>query len=177
MVSSLANAPSGLTFGKLLRGDKVEKKVERSRLLYTHTKKKVEMVFETHENHARIILKVTRLNFYGRKAYTLMKSGAIPNLMSKKIVERLYVKPEEATRTITVGTGDKSPVVKMLTAVRVAFADMVVDLELLVVDGFTLDVVIGDPKMEHLPGIIEIEKRTVRFSSEIHTVELSLDPD
>lgn len=107
----------------------------------------------------------------------MMDSGAIINVMYKKMAELLCVKPEEAARTITVATEDKSPVVGMIREVQVAFANMVVNLDLLVVEGSPFVVIIGVLPMEDLKGIINIGKRTSRLTRETHTVELPLGPD
>lgn len=136
LVSNIANAPSGLTFRQPLRGDTVEEKKGISRILATRTKIKVQMVLGTSKDHKKRFLKVVRLKLYGSEAYAMMNYGAIPNLMSKKIEERLCAKTEEATRTIYMATGNKSPVVGMLKTVPVYCAEMAVDSDFLVVDGY-----------------------------------------
>lgn len=65
----------------------------------------------------------------------------------------------------------------MLTAVPVSLADIVGDLDFQVVDGYPLEVIIGDPAMEDRQIIIDIGKRTVRLTREGHMGELQNGPD
>lgn len=120
---------------------------------------------------------MAELNLCSSESYALMDSGAIPNVFSKTMAERLCVKPEHVPRTVTVSTGDNSAVLGIIAAVLVAFVDMVVNLDLIVGDGSPFDVIIGDPAMEDLHAIINIGKRTVRFTREAHTIERTMEPD
>lgn len=58
----------------------------------------------------------------------------------------------------------RSSVIGNIKSVAVAFADMVVKLDLLVVEGCRFDFIIGDPAMEDLEGVIDIGKRTVSLN-------------
>lgn len=91
----------------MISGDEVEVKKGISSLFEKRTKKKVEMIFGRRKDHGRRVMKVERMRLYGSEAYELMESGAIPNVVSKTMQERLCVKPEEENRTITVNTGNK----------------------------------------------------------------------
>lgn len=62
----------------------------------------------------------------------LMDSGAIPNVISMKMVDNLCVTPSDSLRTITVAKGVKSPVVRTLDSVPILFRYMIVKLDFLI---------------------------------------------
>lgn len=82
MVLELANAPSGMTFGQLLRGDSIEVKKDICLMLTSGaTRKRVGMVFVNIQEHGRCFLKLARLKVYGSVTHALMDSGAIHNFI------------------------------------------------------------------------------------------------
>lgn len=68
-LSELTNASSGLTFGPILRGDAEEAKREIIRLFSARGNSKWGTVQEISENNGRRVLKVSKLEVYGTKAY------------------------------------------------------------------------------------------------------------
>lgn len=84
------------------------------------------------------------------------------------------VTPFESRHSRTVA---KSPVVGAVGSVPIYFGDMVVELDFLVVEGSPLDVIIGDPTIKYLQGVIYIGKRVVQLTNIEHTVEFPLEPD
>lgn len=108
MELELENAPLGITFRQFLRGAEMEARKEIDRLFSSRSaKQKINIVFGALEDHGRRVFKVPRLRVYGIEAFALMDSGAVANVMSKTLVNRLCLTTEEALHTNTVATGVK----------------------------------------------------------------------
>lgn len=157
-----------------MRGDAEESKREIGRLFSARGGAKGGKVQGIAEENGRRVLKVEKVEVYGSKAFALMDSGAVPNVFSKVFVQRLSLVPRETHKNITVATGTKSPVVGILTEVPVKFGDLVVNLYFLVVDGSPFDVIVGDPAMEELKGVIDLGNRQVRLTKEQKKVLIPL---
>lgn len=93
-----------------------------------------------------------------------MDSGAVPNVLSKLLVQILSLVPCKTHKNITVSTCTKSLVVGILTEFPVKFGDFTVKLYFLVVDGSTFDVILGDPSMEEFKCVIDFVKLQVRVT-------------
>lgn len=94
----------------------------------------------------------------------LLNYGAIPHVLSTAIVQRLPVIIKEIKRSVTVATGDRSPVGWMLTDLLVTFAKYTVLLKFLVTDGSPLKITIGETTMEGKSRVLDLWRQEARFT-------------
>ena len=66
------------------------------------------------------VLELATLKLYGSDVYALMDSGAIPNVVSPQLCERLGLNPERSARRISTATGEKFNQLGILRALPVA---------------------------------------------------------
>lgn len=109
VISELANAHLGITFGQLIRGDVFDAQKEMKCLLSARSGLKVNALNagNKREDQGTRRLKVAELKFYGLTVLALPDSGAIPNVFSAVLVRKLSVIPKETTMSIKVATGDR----------------------------------------------------------------------
>ena len=151
VVSELANAPSGLTFGELVRGDAEGARREMKRLLSRKLGRS--RGFAGHTDLFLRRLRVIIVQVYGTDAQALLDSGAVPNIMSLYLMKRLSLTPESPKKHITVADGKISPCVGSLRQVPVSFGGLVSKMDFLVATGTPYDVVgdavVGGPPIMH----------------------------
>ena len=123
VVSELANAPSGLTFGQLVRGDSEGARKEMKRLLTRKSGRS--RSFAGHMNIFPRSLRVVTVQVYGTDAQALQESGAVQNIMSPHLMKSLSLTPESTNKHITVAYGKSSPCVGSLPQVPVSFGGLV----------------------------------------------------
>lgn len=95
----------------------------------------------------------------------------------RSIGSKISLVPREIHKSITDETGTRSMVVGIITKVPVKFGELVVNIELLVVDCYTLDIIIGDTAMGQLKGAINLVNRQVRLAKEGIYVIMTPEPD
>lgn len=106
-----------------------------------------------------------------------MDSGAIRNVLFEDFTNNLSIVLKETHKSIRVATGVTSQVVGILKEVLVAFGDLLVSVDLLVVEVSPFDLIIGDYTMEDLGVIIHLGKRKVPLMKGNNTIALPLIPD
>lgn len=129
------------------------------------------------EDHRLRVLTVATLDVCGNRAESLMDYGAIPNVMSLALAERLSIKAEYTTRSITVVTGERSNVVVILRDVPARLDTFEQKMYFLVVNGALFDIMVGYPSMESMEGILDGAKRVERMTKSTKTAKLSLLPN
>lgn len=178
VVGQLSNAPSGLTFGQLLRGDADEAERNLTKLFSAWRKQKNRVVETTQQTlkddearanskRSRRSLKVAQLKLYGAEVHALL------DIMSKDLMQRLNLSPTETNCSISVANGNRSRVVGIVTSVPTSFSDLVVSLEYLVVEQPPFDAIIGDPDLSELGGILDLGRRTATVSKKKEELLLS----
>lgn len=80
-------------------------------------------------------LELAKVGVYGSKAYVLMYSGSIQNVISRYMCDMLALTPEESNRRIKNATGVKSPVHGILKNVPIFFEQIVKPINFLVLGG------------------------------------------
>lgn len=103
LLSALANAPSGLIFGRLVRGDADEAKKGIRRLLTKGSRSALTLAahVDTHPQRLRIV----PVRIYSTEAKALLDLGAPPNLISPVLVSEFSPSPKPTVRRITVADG------------------------------------------------------------------------
>ncbi len=169
--AELAAAPSGLTFGQLLRGDAEEARKDLKKILNS---KSVSRINNTVSDSPRR-LKLVSLRIHGFKVQALFDSGAIPDLISQEIAESLDMRILPTNKSITVANGTSSTCVGKVENVPVMFSKKRVELSFLVVDGLPFDIIVGCPTMESLETCIDLGKRCVSMQVDGKLIELPLN--
>lgn len=93
LLVELANAPSGLTFGKLIRGNAVDASKQIERLLSPRGSKVAAMKEGEGNAKKKNCLDLAKLGVHGTDARTLLNSGATYNVISRGFYERLKMDP------------------------------------------------------------------------------------
>ena len=159
MVSSLANAPDGLTFGQLIRGDGEEAKKEICRLFNSRPRRLVAASIGTLPKR----LKVVAVQVYGTQMRALLESGSIPNVMNASVASKLSLSPKPTSTKITVANGQKTTCLGSIEDVPVSFNGTVTSLNFLVVAGSPVDILIGYPTLEELQACIDLGHQSARM--------------
>ena len=171
VVSSLADAPSGFTFGQLIRGDGDEAKKQIRRLFNSRPRCPVAASIGTLPKR----LKVVSVQIYGTHMRALLDSGAIPNVMNASVASKLSLSPKPTSTKITVAIGHKTTCLGSIEDVPVLFNGTVPSLNFLVVAGSPLDILIGYPTMEELQACIDLSHQSDRVVIGNKTVKMSLE--
>ena len=175
LLTELARAPSGITFGQLVRGDADDAKREMQKLFRSGTRKtKIATVGDTSFPRR---LKLVPVKIYSKEAQALLDSGAIPNLMSSRLSDELSLIPSPTSRQITVANGDTSQCIGTVSGVPVSFTDLVVPIDFLVVLNTPFDLIIGCPTLETMAARLDLRKQMVKLSFQGRTVHLGLEYD
>ena len=143
VISELANASSGLTFGQMIRGDADVAKNEINRLFAKQGSRG--RTFAGHANMKLRRLRVVTLKVYGTEAEALLDSGAVPNIISPKLVAKLSLSPQPTGKHITVVDGGNVPCLGALLQIPTSFGGLVVNSDFLVVKGTPFDFDHGTP--------------------------------
>ena len=138
-MSELANAPSGLTFGQLVREDAEGARKEMKRLLSRRLGRS--RGFAGHMDVVQRRLHVVTVQCYGTDAQALLDSGAVPNIMSPHRMKRLSLTPDITKKHINVADGKSSPCVGLLGQVPFSFGGLVNKMDFLVVTGTPYDMI------------------------------------
>ena len=171
VVSSLVNAPSGLTFVQLIRGDGDEAKKEIRRLFTSRPRRSVAASIGTLPKR----LKVVAVQVYGTQMRALLDSGAIPNVMNASVASKLSLSPKPTSTKITVR--QKTTCLGSIEDVPVSFNGTVTSLNFLVVARSPVDILIGYPTLEELQACIDLGHRSVRMVIGNKTVKMNLEFD
>lgn len=101
---------------------------------------------------------------YETGARAWLDTGAVTNVLSCNLKIRLGLDAEQTTRSMTVATGAKYYVVGVLGELPLILDQKKVKLDFfLVVDGLQYVVIIGDPSMEELKVVLDLDGRIASF--------------
>lgn len=181
VISQLANAPSGLTFGQLMRGDSKEAEKELRRL-FTPLKARAAPRKASKANPAvnpkgDRVLKVVPVQIYGTSTSALLDTGAVPNLISEELAKHLKLNPKPTLKTITVADGSNSSCIGRLRQIPVTFGRLTVHMDFLTVKDAPLGVIIGAPALEHMSAVMDLAGQFVDLTHDGTTVRVGLEPD
>ena len=170
VVSSLANAPSGLTFGQLIRKDGDEAKKKIRRLFTSRPTCPVAASIGTLPKR----LKVVSVQVYGIQMRALLDSGAIPNIMNASVASKLSLSPKPTSTNITVANGQKTTWLGSIEDVPVSFNGTVTSINFLDFAGSPVDILIEYPTFEELQECTDLGHHSVRMVFGDKTVKRSL---
>lgn len=130
-------------------------------------------VATTPRNRGKHVLKTVATKVYGMETRCLLDPGAVLNILSKEVAERLGVGQLKTSHRIKEISGVESPVLGVLKEVPVQLEERVVRMNFLVVNGYPHEVIIWIPTREALwvraiflqpLGFIHLGRRTLLFS-------------
>ncbi len=88
--------------------------------------------------------------FYSKSTMELFDSGAIPNVMSHKMVKKIHLRMESTNRSIKVATCASEKCVGTLNEVPISMGELEVPMDFLVLEETPCDILIGLPTMIQL---------------------------
>ena len=97
--------------------------------------------------------------------------------MSLPLAELLSLSPKDTRKKIRVADGSVSRCVFVLTEIPVAFDNIVVPTNFLVVSSPPCDLLLGVELMNTLKGSIDFGRQTLQISYEGERTKLNLEPD
>ena len=95
--------------------------------------------------------------------FALLESGAIPNVMSIAMVEKLNLKLKHAQRSIKVANGTTSACSGVAEQVPIRFGDIIIHLDFLVLSGAQYHIIIGSPALTRLRTRIDMYRQRVKI--------------
>lgn len=113
----------------------------------------------------------------GTRCRALLDIGAVPNILSKELVERLGVHPALSSRHVAAIPKEKSAVVGTLKGVALLPGSKVVTVDFLVMEQSPYDMIICDPMMEKYSGFLDLGILISSFVIYQERVEVLIDPD
>lgn len=109
-------------------------------------------IFGGSKDHGRSVL----IKVYWTEARSLLDSGAMPNALLKKFVDRLGIELEKTKRRITAVTEEKSQMVGMIKVVTIHLDEKILKLRFLFVQGSLYDVIVDDATIESIEGVLDL---------------------
>ena len=162
-LESLACAPAGIIFGQIANGDVdnvkkglqniMEKRVKRTSLNIA--------VEGDHGPSTPNSHQVVELVVYSEAVYGLLDSGAIPNVMSDKLANKLRLYLSRTERRIIVADGTSGSCAGSISGIPVSFGSIVMHLDFLVVSSVPYDLIIGAPMLVEMRACIDMYQQTV----------------
>ena len=126
VAQELTDANSGLTVGQLLRGDAIDAQKEMKKLFKNSTSSRAVGTIRPSPSGIPRVLLVVPVKIFGTEWWALLDTGAVPNIISKRMIEHLSLSPEETQRRITVADGSSSKCDGVVAEVPIAFDTNVV---------------------------------------------------
>ena len=104
LINNLAQAPAGITFGQIARGDIDFAKADLQKILSGRLNRATVTFADKDQVHGLSTSRhlLIRVRVYSESTLALFYSGAISNVMSRKMVEKLHIRMMPTTRRIKV---------------------------------------------------------------------------
>ena len=136
LLNKLAQASAGITFGQIARGDIDFAKKDLQKMLAGRRIRSSVKFADKGEVYGLSMSRhlLVRVEVYSEDTLALFDSGAIPNVMSKNMVEKLDVRMTPTRRGIKAANGDSEVCLGALTDVPVSMGDLVIPLNILVIE-------------------------------------------
>lgn len=110
-------------------------------------------------------LELAKLKVHGNVARTLVDSGVAPNVISRDFCERPNLHTEPTCRRITTETGEKSHSLDVVKKLPVEFGTATFELDFLVVERYSYDMLISRPTMRKMGGNLDMKNQTYSFDA------------
>ena len=181
LLTSLAQAQSGITFGQIARGDVDNVRKDLSKAFSSKISKKGVNVAIRDRQDPGVPSRhmFVNLTVYSEQVYALLDTGAIPNVMSVKLADKLRLTPIPTTRRIIVADGTSNSCEGTVVDVPVSFGKIVGHLKFLVLRSPPYELIIGLPTMVKLRCKLDVFNQTARFKhgSTTQTLPLEYEPE
>ena len=175
-LNSLARAPAGITFGQFANGDvdKVRKELQKI-IAKKVTRSVVNVTSEDGQRQVPPNLhQFVRLSVYSEPVYGLLDSGAIANVMSDTLADKLRWNLAPTKRRIVVADGSIGDCAGILEEILVSFGNIVMRLNFMLIKSFPYDVIIGSPILVDMCACIDLYHQTVKVRKDGTTETLNL---
>ena len=174
VLEELSSAPTGLTFGQLIRGDaeiarKTMKKVlnlGRSSISFTGATKTIPSR-----------LKLVTVSLYNNEFQALIDSGAVPDLISKTVVDKIGLDLKPTEESIIVADGTSSKCIGQTAVVPLMFDKAKVKFKPLVMEVLPYDIIIGGPTLEKYSSKIDFGKQTITLKVDNQKIIIPLESE
>ena len=130
---------------------------------------------ETEEPTAPRRHQTLTVTIYGHPIRVLLDTGAIPNLLSLAVAQKIGVRTEQSKATIRVANGDTAQSVGEVRNLPVTFDDMVVPLDFIVLENSVFGMILGNPTLENLQMCYNLAKQEVSLCHGNNAVRLPLE--
>ena len=152
LINNLAQAPADISFSQIARSDIDFAKADPQKILPARLNRATVNFADKDQVHGLSMSRhlLVRVWVYSDSTLGLFYSGAIPNVMSWKMVGRLHVRMMPTTRLIKVANCAFEKCVGHLRDVPIRMGELVVPLKFLVMVSSLYDAIIWLPRMIEL---------------------------
>ena len=169
---AIAQAPSGLTVGQLLRGDAVTSAKTLRKYFGRSMSAKVAAVGEPGEQEVPRRHQTLLIGIYGHPVRALFDTGAVPNVMSERLAKALGLKIGPTDGDIRVASGDVVTGEGVVKGVPVTLDTIVVPVDFVVLRRTLFDVLLGLPALTALQAQIDLAGQVVTVEYEGETIQM-----
>lgn len=126
--------------------------------------------------HSNRLLKVVDLKVYGSRVLVILDSGEVKNIISVNMAKELYLTMTYTSKGIMVANLVRCATVGYVKLFPVAFADIPIYIDVIIVDELPFDFIIGTPYMGNLSVDIDLSDQTFHLQIGSCTMKLPLEP-
>ena len=136
LINNLAQASAGITFGQIDRGDIDFAKADLQKILSGRLNRATVTFADKDQVHGLSMWRhlLIRVRVYSESTLALFDPGAIPNVMSRKIADKLHIRMMPTTRRIKVVNCAFEKCMDHLRDDPIQIGELVLPLELLVIE-------------------------------------------
>ena len=117
---------------------------------------------------------LVELNVYSEAVYVFLDSGAIPNVMSDNLADKLGLEPSPTERRIIVADRTSGSCAGSISGISVSFGSIVMRLDFLVIASVPYDLIIGASNLVEMRACIDMYHQTVTIGNHGKTEVLNL---
>lgn len=176
VVSALTNAPSGLSFEQLRKGDaaRAQKKLEH---IFGREKLKLGVVEkrDSDENDAEeICLAVSVVHILGMRLQALLDTSATPNFLPLRAVRKLSLSFGDTRKEVPVATGAKYGAAGKIASLPVLLDDLQAEVDFMVPQNVPLDFIIGRLTTKILGDVLDFPAEVLRLNYRAQTAVIPM---
>eukprot|EP00172_Hildenbrandia_rubra_P002482 Plantae.Rhodophyta-Hildenbrandia_rubra.ctg3341.p1 GENE.Plantae.Rhodophyta-Hildenbrandia_rubra.ctg3341~~Plantae.Rhodophyta-Hildenbrandia_rubra.ctg3341.p1 ORF type:complete len:780 (+),score=121.43 Plantae.Rhodophyta-Hildenbrandia_rubra.ctg3341:795-3134(+) len=184
VIQELSSMNINLTVGQLLRGDALRARSQLRSLFRGRRAQgarravntlQVNALQETLDAGAPRKHQTAQAEIFGLKIHVLLDSGAIPNIMSKTLADRLNVEVVESSRKLTVANGEGARSVGIVENLPVTFDSAPVAISFLALEATPFDLLLGMPTLVALQARMDLAAQVVTLNISGKKVILPLE--
>ncbi len=152
LINNLALAQVGITFRHIARGDFEFARNELQKIFSGKVDRTILNCAGKDEVHEVSMSRhlLVRVQVYSESTIALFDSGAIPKVMSHKMVKKLHLRMQPSNRSIKVANCASEKCVGALNEVPISMGELIVHMDFLVLEETSYDILIGLPTMMQL---------------------------